>query len=493
MPEHNWSPFSPLSDDDLGINLSGVQALYDSLHQVQTRLREQNPEGLNRFTERLSRRLSVETGILERVYEVDRGTTESLVEQGFIEDLVAHSSTDIEPGKLIDILRDQDSATQLIIDCIAGSRPISVGFVNELHAVLMRHIHTATAVDQFGNRREIPLKKGAFKEFPNNPLQTDGTLHEYCPPDQVRPEMERLLSLLESYSQHDPILVAAWLHHRFTQIHPYQDGNGRVGRALTTMVLLKADLFPLVIDRTMRTTYFNALQEADRGSLKPLAQMFGRLEQDAILSALSIEVEAKIREEDVLSSAVLSNLQAKFARRQSLKREELLQVNSIARDLRAIAKDVADKVFRDFAELLRSLGNPRYYVQVGGSDCGNKHWFKTEVIKTATESGKWANYEEDHFFINSKITLDTESLVFVTSFHHVGHQLSGVMEVTAFARLETLDNENGTEVAKQEFFVCSLEPFVFTHKSSISSLAEPFEQWMDAAIAVAIKEYGDRL
>ena len=115
------------------------------------------------------------------------------------------------------------------------------------------------------------------------------------------------------------------------------------------------------------------------------------------------------------------------------------------------------------------------------------------MIKTATESGKWANYEEDHFFINSKITLDTESLVFVTSFHHVGHQLSGVMEVTAFARLETLDNENGTEVAKQEFFVCSLEPFVFTHKSSISSLAEPFEQWMDAAIAVAIKEYGDRL
>ena len=96
MPEHNWSPFSPLSDDDLGINLSGVQALYDSWHQVQTRLREQNPEGLNRFTERLSRRLSVETGILERVYDVDRGTTESLVEQGFIEDLVAHSSTEAD-------------------------------------------------------------------------------------------------------------------------------------------------------------------------------------------------------------------------------------------------------------------------------------------------------------------------------------------------------------------------------------------------------------
>jgi fido (protein-threonine AMPylation protein) len=357
----------------------------------------------------------------------------------------------------------------------------------------MRHIHTATAVDQFGKRREIPLKKGAFKEYPNNPLQTDGTLHEYCPPTQVRPEMERLFDLLQTYTQHDPILVAAWLHHRFTQIHPYQDGNGRVGRALTTLVLLKADLFPLVIDRTMRGAYFDALQEADRGELAPLAQMFGKLEQDAILSALSIEVEAKIKEEEVLSSAVLSNLQAKFTRRQYLKREELLQVNRIAKELRAKGKDVADRVFSDFADLLRSVGTPRYYVQVGGSDAGNKHWYKYEVVKAATEAGKWANYEEDHYFINAKIQIDNERLVFVTSFHHVGHELSGVMEATAFARLETLDDEDGTETIKQDFFICSLQPFVFTNNSLPSALVDSFEQWMDAAIAVAIKEYGDRL
>jgi fido (protein-threonine AMPylation protein) len=493
MPVHTWKPLEPLTEADHSIDLSGVQALYESWHQVQAKLRANNPEGLARFTERLSRRLSVETGILERVYDLDRGTTESLVEQGFIEDLVAHSSTDIEPGRLINILRDQDGATQLIIDCIAGNRPISVGFANELHAVLMRHIHTATAVDQFGNRRDIPLKKGAFKEYPNNPLQTDGTLHEYCPPTQVRPEMERLFDFLQAYTHNDPILVAAWLHHRFTQIHPYQDGNGRVGRALTTLVLLKADLFPLVIDRKMRGTYFDALQEADRGDLTPLAQMFGKLEQDAILSALSIEVEAKIKEEEVLSSAVLSNLQAKFSRRQFLRREELLKANHVAKELRARGKEVADRVFSDFAELLRSVGSPRHYVQVGGSDAGNKHWFKYEVVKAASEAGKWANYEEDHYFINAKIQIDNERLVFVTSFHHVGHELSGVMEATAFARLETLDDEDGTETVKQEFFICSLQPFVFTNNSSPSALFDGFEQWMDAAIAVAIKEYGDRL
>ena len=493
MPEHSWKPLEPLSEIDLAIDLSGVQALYESWHQVQEKLREKNPEGLAKFSERLTRRLSVETGILERVYELDRGTTETLVEQGFIEDLITHSSTDIEPGKLIDILRDQDGATQLIIDCVAGQRPISVGFVNELHAILMRHIHTATAVDQFGNRREIPLRKGAFKEYPNNPQQTDGSLHEYCPPTQVRSEMEKMLDLLGTYGRYDPILVATWLHHRFTQIHPFQDGNGRVGRALTTLVLLKANLFPLVIDRTMREAYFDALQIADRGDLRPLAQMFGKLEQDAILSALSIEVEAKIKEDEALSSAVLSNLQAKFNRRQYLKREELLQVNNIAKSLRAEGKKVAERVFSDFADLLKSVGTPRHYVQDGGSDVGNKHWFKYDVVKTATEAGKWANYEEDHYFINAKIQIENERLVFVTSFHHVGHELSGVMEATAFARLETLDDEDGNETVKQDFFVCSLQPFVFTNKSSADVLAESFDQWIDAAIAVAIKDYGDRL
>jgi hypothetical protein len=90
MPVHTWKPLEPLAEPDLAIDLSGVQALYESWHQVQAKLRAKNPEGLAKFTERLSRRLSVETGILERVYDLDRGTTESLVEQGFIEDLVAH-------------------------------------------------------------------------------------------------------------------------------------------------------------------------------------------------------------------------------------------------------------------------------------------------------------------------------------------------------------------------------------------------------------------
>ena len=171
---------------------------------------------------------------------------------GETEDLVSHSSTNIEPARLIDILRDQEAAIQLVVDCVAKNRELTKGLLHELHVILTRHQDTTTAADQLGNRFEIPLLRGKFKEQPNNPKRPDETIHEYCPPIHVDSEVDRLLGLLQQYSNEDPIIVSAWLHHRFTQIHPYQDGNGRVARALTTSVLLRADLLPLVVDRDLR-------------------------------------------------------------------------------------------------------------------------------------------------------------------------------------------------------------------------------------------------
>ena len=72
----------------------------------------------------------------------------------------------------------------------------------------------------------------------------------------------------------DPVIVAAWFHHRFTQIHPYQDGNGRVARALTTLILLRADLLPLVVDRDLRVEYIKALELADQKQLSATRRNF---------------------------------------------------------------------------------------------------------------------------------------------------------------------------------------------------------------------------
>ena len=64
------------------------------------------------------------------------------------------------------------------------------------------------------------------------------------------------------------------------------------------------------------------------------------------------------------------------------------------------------------------------------------------MIKSANETKKFANFEEDHYFIKASFRVERERLVFVASFHHVGRELSGIMEATAFARLESFEHSD---------------------------------------------------
>lgn len=475
-------------------DLAATQPLYEPWRMARDRLAGSSRINLDKFNQRLIRRLSVETGILERLYEIDRGTTEALVENGFVEDLVSHASTDIEPTRLIDILRDQEAAVQLIIDCISSQRRLSKGVIHELHSILTQHQDTTIAVDEAGNRMEIRLLKGQFKKQPNNPkTRSDGAIHEYCPPVHVDSEIDNLLGWLAEYHDEDPVLVSAWLHHRFTQIHPYQDGNGRVSRALTTLVLLQSNLLPLVIDRDLRVQYLSSLETADHGDLSSLVSLFARLERSAILEALSIDIDAEVEQEKTLTSAVIHSLAAKFGKRKEAWYTEVRQVNTVATDLRIKTRRTVEKVFTDLRDPISLVAEPEFHILEGGPDRNNAHWYKYEVIKSATEGGKYVNFNEAHYFIKSTVRVASDRLVFVTSFHHIGRELAGVMEATAFAKLEAFEDSEELAYASQEFFLCSLEPFVFTYRTESQKIEDSFERWLDTALAIAIKEYGDRL
>ena len=67
------------------------------------------------------------------------------------------------------------------------------------------------------------------------------------------------------------------------------------------------------------------------------------------------------------------------------------------------------------------------------------------------------------------------------------------MEVTTFARLESYEQSEDRELASEDFFATSVEPFVITWKTRKNEITSAFERWLDAAVAVGIKEYGDRL
>ena len=493
MTGYAWKPIDPLSEKDRIIDLASMRSLYDSWRAFKNRLPESSEGSFRTFNQRLIRRLSVETGILERLYDIDRGTTEALIATGFIEDLVSRSSTDIEPSRLIDILRDQEAAIQLVMDCITKNRPLTKSVIHELHVIITAHQEATTAIDQFGTQFEIPLLKGKFKEHPNNPRRPDGATHEYCPPLHVESEMDNLLKWFTEYESADPIIVAAWFHHRFTQIHPYQDGNGRLARVLTTLVLLRTQLLPLVIDRDLRIEYISALEQADANNLSPLAMLFARLERLTILQALSIDVDAEISEQQNLTSAVIAGLAGKFGKRRQSKFAELREVNTVALSLRSKARLLLNESFNQLKAAISEVAEPDIFVGEGGQDKGNSHWYKYEVAASANDTGKFANFSEDHYFVKATIRANRERLVFVTSFHHIGRELSGIMEATAFAILESFEDSDDRQSVKENFFVCSLEPFVFTYQTNTDEVGAAFARWIDTTLAVAVREYGDRL
>ena len=74
-----------------------------------------------------------------------------------------------------------------------------------------------------------------------------------------------------------PLVLAAIIHNQFEYIHPFQDGNGRVGRLLLNFVLLKYKYPPLNIALEDRLEYYNVLQEYQKNqNLKPTVEFLVR-------------------------------------------------------------------------------------------------------------------------------------------------------------------------------------------------------------------------
>ena len=284
---HPWRPIEDLPDDWRRLADSDLHQLADNWRERREDLGAQGV--IADFNERLKREWAIETGLIERVYTLTRGITEILIERGLREEFIPSSATDRDPALVFDMIRDHAAAVDGLFDFVKQERQLSTSYIKELHVALLAHQETASARDIFGRRVEMPLAKGEYKKRPNNPVRPDGLVHEYCPPEQVASEMDRLLGMhLEHGERGIPAEVeAAWLHHRFTQIHPFRDGNGRVARALATLMMIRAGWFPPVVTDAGRADYIDALEAADSGDIRPLVRLFSEIQRRAFEGAMS--------------------------------------------------------------------------------------------------------------------------------------------------------------------------------------------------------------
>jgi Fic family protein len=139
-----------------------------------------------------------------------------------------------------------------------AATPIDEAQILALNGVLLRGLDEAGA----GRYRTVAV------------YLTDAAF-EPPPADDVPAQMRELAEWLAAPGDDDALVQAARLHAWFETIHPFVDGNGRAGRLLVDLWLLKRGLLRALIRAEARGRYRDALRSAQAtGELSPLVQLF---------------------------------------------------------------------------------------------------------------------------------------------------------------------------------------------------------------------------
>lgn len=133
------------------------------------------------------------------------------------------------PSETTEVIRTVE-AIELGQKWLEEGRPLGVGLILELHAALLRHSRGDSKHPGDLRRAQV------FLGTAGGNLATA----RYVPPpaEQVRPLLENLASFTEAAPVYGALIDAAVAHYQFEAIHPFEDGNGRLGRALIPLFLM---------------------------------------------------------------------------------------------------------------------------------------------------------------------------------------------------------------------------------------------------------------
>lgn len=130
-------------------------------------------------------------------------------------------------------------AFRFAADLVKDNIPLSERIIKQIHYLVL-----ADKADDRGKYRNVPVR---IMGAENTPVQ----------PYLIQPKLEQLLADYKNRQGHI-IKKLAWFHIEFESIHPFIDGNGRTGRLLVNLELMKAGYPPIDIKFTDRIAYYNA-------------------------------------------------------------------------------------------------------------------------------------------------------------------------------------------------------------------------------------------
>ena len=133
-------------------------------------------------------------------------------------------------------------AFDFVSELVKDNVPISESIIKQIHYLVL------------ADKKE---DRGVYRRVP---VRIMGAQHEPVQPYLIEPKMEQLLRDFAASTEHIVTKLARF-HIEFEGIHPFIDGNGRTGRLLVNLELMKAGFLPIDIKFTDRIAYYNAFDE----------------------------------------------------------------------------------------------------------------------------------------------------------------------------------------------------------------------------------------
>lgn len=163
-------------------------------------------------------------------------------------------------------------AFEYVTSLVSDSEPLSERVVKNIHSLVL--------MNDARNR-------GVYR---NIGVRILGAAHTPPQPYMVPVEMERLIADYESVVKEKHIIEAvAEFHLRFECIHPFIDGNGRTGRLILNLELMKAGLLPVNIKFTDQRKYYDCFDYyAENKNAQPLVELIAGYEREELEKYISV-------------------------------------------------------------------------------------------------------------------------------------------------------------------------------------------------------------
>lgn len=480
---HRWAPIEDLPENWREFIDPQVTAIVCAWHERRNDLEDR--QVFKDFLVRLRRQWAIETGYIERLYVISDGATRTLIEKGLDAALLFHGDTDQEPQSVIAKIQDQLHALEGLTQFLQNGQPLTKSYIRQLHQVLTAHQDTYHAIDTLGQPVERSLPRGEWKRLPNDVRGPDEFRFEFCPPEHVEAEMDRLLAM---HAEHEALGVpadieAAWIHHRFSLIHPFTDGNGRIARCLATLVLLKAFWLPFVVTRDNRDEYIQGLRKADLGDLQPLVQFLDLRQKEALRKVLSIGDDALQMPSTI--NEIISSLRTDLENRRSSGVEETERVVKTARLLLALGKTRLESTSRQIVEDLHEvIPNLATSVDDSFEHSSSQFIFRSQLKHCCDQLNYVPNlFHHEWVCLNIHSSFNAHAVI---SCHGIGRGSPGLLCCAAMLILNfgwAVGDPNFE--AKSVFPVCS-EPFTFSSAQNASEVQHAFDSWMEQCLERAL-------